>query len=112
MPVHWESCLQGSEIPAAEPARADSDIWTRTAITAGQSNRYGRPTKPKARPEKQRLATQVGHAAEASPPAAVRRRVSRARWPSTAGKASRPVVSTAEGAEPGAQPTEAGPGAR
>ena len=24
--VHWESCLLGLEIPATEPARADSDI--------------------------------------------------------------------------------------
>ena len=31
--VHWESCLQGSEIPAAEPARADSDIRAITTIT-------------------------------------------------------------------------------
>ena len=31
--VHWESCLQGSVHPAAEPSRADSDIRVRTTIT-------------------------------------------------------------------------------
>ena len=31
--VHWERCLQGSEIPAAKLARADSDIRARTTIT-------------------------------------------------------------------------------
>ena len=31
--VHWESYLLGSEIPAAEPSRADSDIRARTTIT-------------------------------------------------------------------------------
>ena len=37
MLVHWESCLQGSEIPAAElarHARTDWDIRARTTITS------------------------------------------------------------------------------
>ena len=39
MLVHWESCHQGSEIPAAEPARADSDIRAKTTITGEVAGR-------------------------------------------------------------------------
>ena len=35
--VYWERCLQGLEIPATEPARADSD--NRDCPAAGHNNR-------------------------------------------------------------------------
>ena len=46
--VHCESCLQGSEIPAAEPARADPDIRAGTTITHGPP-RPDRGAPPRAR---------------------------------------------------------------
>ena len=75
--VHWESFLQGSVNPAAEPALADSDIIRVRSSHKTQSQARKAKVGDRSR----------SHAAEASPPAAVRRRVSRARYPSTAGKA-------------------------
>ena len=83
-------------------------VPTRTTWTAGrrgQSKRYGSPTKTRTQARKARDGDRGrGHAAEASPPAAVLRRVGRARWPSTAGRIRPKALS------PVAPATEAGPG--
>ena len=85
--VHWESCLQGSEIPAAEPARADSDIRARTTITVVPQNPKPGPKskgwRQKSKPRRRSVASRRRPSPSEPGEIAVDS-------DSTAGKASRP----------------------